>query len=298
MAWIELHQSVFTHRKTLAFADILNVPEVIVVGHLAALWTWGLDNAPDGVLPISERIIARAAQWTGVATAFVNALISVGFLDETDTETIHIHNWERYAGRLIEKRKANAARMREARSKYAASTEEERVEHVQRTNDARAGATVPNRTIPNQPSPPTPPKGEGVSVAEQNFQDFYREFMEHYPPDRDGKKPGGIKIERKARAILVRDRDDVLVATKHYAQTDKVIRGFVKAPDSFLTADYWRAYITPPEPQRNGTNGTHRQGAVEGARPAQTGEPNERDRERIKGLRSLVAGNASEPRAP
>lgn len=148
-------------------------------------------------------------------------------------------------------------------------------------------------------SPPiVPPKGGSVSVAEENFQDFFSEFMEHYPPDRDGKKPGGIKIERKARAILVRDRDDVLLATKHYAQTDKVIRGFVKAPDSFLTADWWRAYVTPPEPQRDGSNGAHRQGTGEGARPAQAGEPNEHQRKRAEGLRSLVAGNASEPRAP
>lgn len=46
---------------------------------------------------------------------------------------------------------------------------------------------------------------------------------------------------------------------------------------------------------KGSTNGSYKQGNIEGARPAQAGESNARDRQRIEGLRSLVARNTSEP---
>lgn len=191
MAWIEVHQSLFTHRKTLALADILDLPEVYVATHLIALWTWGLDNAQDGALPSSHRIIAKAAQWTDSADTFVSALVEVGYLDEMEDGEIHIHDWEEYAGRLIEKRKANAARMKAARDANKVRTNTISATHVQRTKAARAGATVPNRTVPNQLTPPTPPGGEEV-----DFDTWYeKEFWAVYP-DRDGSKVG--KAETKA----------------------------------------------------------------------------------------------------
>ena len=154
MAWLELHQSLFTHRKTMQAAETLDLPEVYVVAHLMALWTWALDNAPDGVLPVSKRIIGKAAQWIGDPTTFVNALFDAGFLDGNDTGQAIIHDWHSYAGRLIEKREANADRMRRARAANVPATpettKEARIDDVQRTCDARAGATVHNTTVHNR----------------------------------------------------------------------------------------------------------------------------------------------------
>ena len=152
MAWIELHQSLFTHRKTMQAAETLDLPEVYVVAHLMALWTWALDNAPDGVLPTSRRIIGKAAQWSGDPTALVNALFDAGFLEGDEEGRTLIHDWHSYAGRLVEKREANAERMRRARATSnpapVKAPEEARAESVQRTCVARAGATVPNSTVP------------------------------------------------------------------------------------------------------------------------------------------------------
>ena len=154
-------------------AETLDLPEVYVVAHLMALWTWALDNAPDGVLPSSPRIIAKAAQWTGEPNMLINALFDAGFLetDEARAENVHrtcdaragtiiIHDWHSYAGRLIEKRESNTERMRRARALSAPAPElsapapeyapeKARAESVHRTCDARAGATVPNSTVPN-----------------------------------------------------------------------------------------------------------------------------------------------------
>lgn len=158
MAWIELHQSLFTHRKTMAAADALDIPEVYVVAHLAALWTWALDNAPNGVIDASPRILARACQWNGDATQLIDALLLSGFLVKGDAEREYvIHDWHDYAGKLIERRQANAERMKRARSGNAAAPVQEESQQLRCTCDARAshvpvvcGATQPNPTQPNQ----------------------------------------------------------------------------------------------------------------------------------------------------
>ena len=71
MAWIQAHQSLPTHRKTLRAADALDIPPVYVVGHMISLWLWAIDNVPDGSLAgITPGMIARAAQWTGERPVF------------------------------------------------------------------------------------------------------------------------------------------------------------------------------------------------------------------------------------
>lgn len=110
MAWIELHQSVWTHRKTWALADELGVPPAMAVMHMAALWTWALDSAPHGRLAeVRATSIARAAQWGGDPDVFVSAAVQAGYLDETDDGLI-IHDWMDYAGRLVERRQQNRER--------------------------------------------------------------------------------------------------------------------------------------------------------------------------------------------
>jgi len=138
LAWIEVHQSLPTHRKTLMVADALAVSPVEVLGHVVSLWLWALDNAPEGdVSGVPERVLARAAQWDGDPGEFVTAFIGGTFLDRT-ADGLLIHNWWDYAGKLIDRRQANAARMRAARAT-----------HVPSTLHARAGATVPNSTVQN-----------------------------------------------------------------------------------------------------------------------------------------------------
>ena len=50
MAWIELHQSLPTHRKLGKLKRLLKIKTPQAVGHLAMLWLWCIDNAPDGNL--------------------------------------------------------------------------------------------------------------------------------------------------------------------------------------------------------------------------------------------------------
>ena len=113
MAWIELHQALPTHRKTLALADALDIEPVQVVGHLVCLWLWALDNAPSGDLsPTSQRTLARAAHWGGDPMMFHAALVAAGFVDSEN----QIHDWDDYAGRLVERRETEKERSRQRRA--------------------------------------------------------------------------------------------------------------------------------------------------------------------------------------
>ncbi len=165
MAWIESHQGLAQHPKTKKLARILDISIAQAVGHLHLLWWWAIDYAQDGDLSGYEaEDIAEAAAWDGDAGEFVEAMVAargssgLGFLEDNGKGLL-IHDWYDYAGRIIEKRKANAERMREARA-----------EHVQRTCKTRTGATVPTVPIPTIPTVPTPssaPGDEDIAPAQE-----------------------------------------------------------------------------------------------------------------------------------
>ena len=139
-AWIESHQSLRDHPRKDQLAEELFVGRVpnhvanyAAVGILHYLWWWALDYAQDGDLtPFSDRQIARACRYIGDPQVLVAGLTRSGFL----TAERRLHNWYDYAGRLIEKREANAARTRAYRVRT-------RVPHA-------LGSELANRTVPNR----------------------------------------------------------------------------------------------------------------------------------------------------
>lgn len=159
VAWIEVHQAVFSHRKTFELATLLGVDETYAAGHLIRLWTWALDNAPDGDLSkLSDRAIAYGAGWRHQTTLFVQALTDAGWLDGDRS----IHDWSEYAGRLVERRRLDAERKREQRQSIG------RPMDGSKTADRTAigvRRTVPDPTVPDSTgqdrSPPNPPQAGG-----------------------------------------------------------------------------------------------------------------------------------------
>ena len=106
MAFIQVEQSLVTHRKTLRLARLLHIDRYAVVGRLVALWSWCLDNAPDGCLGegVGSVILADVVGRDGNPDELAEALISVGFLDVAvgadDTRPhLHIHDWQDWASR-------------------------------------------------------------------------------------------------------------------------------------------------------------------------------------------------------
>lgn len=150
MAWIEVHQALRDHRKTWALAAELDMPEAHVSGHVIYLWLWALDNAQEGQLPKSSRLIERAAGWEGEAGALAHALVSVGFVDEDEDGVLWLHDWELYTGRLIGKRMADAERKRNERKSTSRPLDVQRTSDGHPRDGARTNTT--NRTNTTEPT--------------------------------------------------------------------------------------------------------------------------------------------------
>jgi len=126
MAWIKIDQTLRDHKKVLSVSDDLDVDPVKVTGMLVLIWLWSLDNAPNGSLEgISNRSIARAAQWDGDADEFVEALKNARLLDVSADGGLSLHDWYEYAGKLIEKRETERERSRLRRAKANGQAEDD-----------------------------------------------------------------------------------------------------------------------------------------------------------------------------
>jgi hypothetical protein len=151
MAWIELHQSLPRHPKLIRLANRLQIPRAQAAGHLTFLWLWTLDYSPTGDLSaFGSAELSAAADFDGDAESFDKALHQEGWIDENGK----IHDWEQYAGRLLDLRERGKERMRTLRARSHNNGE-----HEANVCVSYRGPNQPNQ--PNQPGggTPLPPKG-------------------------------------------------------------------------------------------------------------------------------------------
>ena len=165
MAWLEIHQALATHRKTIDAARLLGVRPPHLMGCMVSLWLWAIDSAPDGDLTDADwRTLAReAAQWHGRnPTRFIEVLIEVGFLDYLEGSKLFIHNWKKYSGaKLI---------YLDARKEY----ERNRKRDYRASQEALSHGTVPE--CPNS----TEQNRTEDRTAGSSDSDFLAELATHY----------------------------------------------------------------------------------------------------------------------
>jgi hypothetical protein len=177
MAYVQSHQSLGHHRKTLRMVDVLKCDRHKLIGHLHELFWWGLDNAnAQGLLGhVAAVDIAGAAGWPAKdAQRFVNALLTCGgadhpgFLEESSQGYI-LHDWADYAGKLNDQRelrresnrRAQQARRQRLRAPASALTPDDTSAAVSADchpdSQHRQHPTGPDLTGPNRTGPDTPP---------------------------------------------------------------------------------------------------------------------------------------------
>lgn len=159
--WIELQQSLWTHRKTFALAEALAIDEVHAGGLVARLWCWALDNAKadydkrrgllSGVVPLA---VAGGAGWKGEPSTFFYALIDAGFL-EHDGDDIVIHDWWDYSGRLLERRRRDRERKQKAAAAKAARKPRSRPKAIPQESARNSHLTLDGVTAENIVTVPT-----------------------------------------------------------------------------------------------------------------------------------------------
>lgn len=177
MAWIEVHQTLPTHRKIKKLKRLLKIKTPQAVGHMVILWLWAIDNAPDGRLDsIDPEDIAEAAEWTGDAERFVSALVDSGFVDNEDH--LSIHDWDQFAGFLADKRETKKQQNRERQKRYrerakSASASLDNSSQVTHSNEdvtrydrvTQALHNAPNLTLPNLT---LPNNGNGSNTSDDS----------------------------------------------------------------------------------------------------------------------------------
>lgn len=209
MAWLESHQALSKHRKTIRAAGLLKTDRHKLIGHLHELWWWGIDNVdPDGYLQdLTDYELAMAAEWTGDAEEFVAALVDAGFIDVTD-EGRYFHDWYDYAGKWIERREKERERAKARRNpdpppnppkdRAPERPSDGTPDVAQTANGTLHKSTVHNKTKSSstklggsessaraEASPPDSPAAataEGVKDAKITPPKFYEGLWGTYPP--------------------------------------------------------------------------------------------------------------------
>lgn len=105
MTYAQVKFEIFGHIKTRKTSKALGIKPVYLVGHLAALWAWATESAPDGDLWQCEPAdIAAAAQWEGNPDRFCDQLAANSWLISSPTEPTRwaINDWFKHTGKFLE----------------------------------------------------------------------------------------------------------------------------------------------------------------------------------------------------
>ena len=142
MAWIESHIDLGEHPKLQELCFALNLKKHEVIGHLHLLWHFTMKYAwRDGDLRrFSARVICQAVGWERDHDTFIRSLQETGWLDK---DSLVVHDWLHYAGKLVKDRLYNESR---------------RNTSFNDVNDRKTSATLPNPTLPNLTEPKTKTK--------------------------------------------------------------------------------------------------------------------------------------------
>ena len=263
MAWIESHQELGRHPKTKRLARTLGVSLPQAVGHLQYFWWWALDFAPDGDLSAFDADeLADAALWDGEPGVFLQALEKAGFVDKKQART-YIHDWDDYAGRLVEQREAAKGKTRARVQKYRAKKKAENGDgHVTRYGNAPVtlcnAPTVPNPTVPN----PTVhnhtdmAKGKGrTRPAVSDGANGFDLFWKAYP--KKAKKADAVKAWSQVKADGLTEA--ILSALTHFKASSEWSREngrYIPHPASWLRGRRWEDEFLKGV-TTNGTNEQH-----------------------------------------
>lgn len=216
MAWMPSYTELRLHPKTQKLTLALGIGRAEAVGLLHLLWAYAMDYAKDGDLSeYTPAEIAAAAEWGGDPEAFVNALVTARFVDNTDSG-LRLHNWEMYGGKFLQSRRKNADRMRETRLdthepapvRKACATP---APHVSNTCAAREEERkVQDSTTPPHVSPPEPaPQPDKPDVA-AIFEAYRKAVQPHarFLPE------ARAKIQQRLKTFSPEDLQDAIA---HFA---------------------------------------------------------------------------------
>ena len=173
LPWIQVYSNLAEHPKIYALVDRLGLRRNYeAVGIVVSLWLWAAKNAPNGDLSgYSERAIAAAVGIYGKKQKeLCKSLLETGWLDLDEDGALWIHNWSRYAGRLMEivykNREQMKNRSRRYRSKHLITKEKLNLEsETSRVSHALTGQDITEHNQTISVCPPAVPSSSWSKKA-------------------------------------------------------------------------------------------------------------------------------------
>ena len=200
MAWIETHQGLFSHPKTLRLTKLMKWDVDRTAAKLQRLWLWCMDYAPDGDLRATNASDVGAAVGLSDVEAkkFINAMVKTHWLDKEPY--LRVHNWWQYTGLFLQRKHSRHPHIwQQIRDSYvppsATSTieldescstpavQQEGCSSPPTVQLVSCSSTPPNQTLPDQTIPdPTVPdltKQKKQQQQQNSAADAADYFSEH-----------------------------------------------------------------------------------------------------------------------
>lgn len=280
------------HLKVKRLKRLLGIPLYRAVGILETLWLLCSDCADEGdVGKFSDEEIAEYLEWDGPdPSALVRALVDTGWIDRDTTNRLVIHDWLEHCPEFVRER-IRKRRMRAAKhtndhqiTTYVSPTADK---HGQQRTTPDQPPLVPSFPNPTQPNPTHSSCGEDATARDcdgktakatgsedgssdgecatdkatskangKGYPAQFEEFWNCYPA-RGGRRRGKRECwSLWVQAIREAERQPLIEATRQYAASDEVARGFARDPKRFLAKDWWRDWLPavsalprqPPKP--------------------------------------------------
>ena len=175
LPWIQVYSNLADHPKIYALVDRMKLRRNSeAVGIVVSLWLWAAKNAPDGDLSgFPERAIADAVGYpSSYAGKLCELLLECRWLDEKEGGGYQIHDWEAYAGMLMDALERQMEKSRERQKRYRMrkkqiSVDGDADDNVTRnvTHNATRYATNVTRYAPTRPDLTKP---EQIIISHQS----------------------------------------------------------------------------------------------------------------------------------
>lgn len=167
MGWIESHQNMERHPKTIGLRRFVGWNLNETIGFLHRFWWWALDAAPDGVVTdvcqpgVCGEVFGLSSD---IGDKLMAGMAKVGWLDTRDDGTIIIHNHQKYRGRLSELREQARIRQQNRRNRMKEGELHENEEDIDEDGSSRKTSRQHNTTQHNT-TQQTTPSGEAKTPA-------------------------------------------------------------------------------------------------------------------------------------
>ena len=222
--WVPVHSNLRSHPKLSALRreldlDKLRIPikwqRHITRVFLIDFWHWTLDNYPDGdITGVESDLIAEGCNYPSDPDAFVEALVTAGFIDRMQDGRLLVHDWEEYGGRLEKRR--DAGRVRKERERNKEDVTPHVTPHVTRDIHHQVTPEVTPHVTPPQERTGQNKKDRSLPVVQSKTPDSEQEVTE-VTPEKERPKTDDGPLELTPEQIT-RRKEKQAAAKKRLAE--------------------------------------------------------------------------------